>query len=219
MTTRGYAGRASRLVAPPWFQTTPLLAAAGRERRSRTVGPEHHVRPASLGGPYRGRRGRVSVDDLQSYSGTLGPQSEGARPCFPESGQRPRQGGDQDGASCHTHNLTVVPAPSGVITHAPRPSRVVPGSAGPRHVGKRASPGLSRGAVCVCSRPSRGMSHCPPACRGDGALQPRREQPEVAATLGLGRRKPAHWTRVDRDYLQIRIDMQTLLTDLAIEHR
>jgi hypothetical protein len=30
-------------------------------------------------------------------------------------------------------------------------------------------------------------------------------------------RKPAHWTRVDRDYEQIRIDMQTLFTDLAIE--
>ena len=30
-------------------------------------------------------------------------------------------------------------------------------------------------------------------------------------------RKPAHWTRVDRDYEKIRIDMQTLFTDLAIE--
>jgi len=30
-------------------------------------------------------------------------------------------------------------------------------------------------------------------------------------------RKPAHWTRVDRGYEQIRIDMQTLFTDLAIE--
>ncbi|WP_275579216.1 hypothetical protein [Mycobacterium riyadhense] len=30
-------------------------------------------------------------------------------------------------------------------------------------------------------------------------------------------RKPAHWTRVDRDYERIRIDMQTLFTDLAIE--
>ena len=30
-------------------------------------------------------------------------------------------------------------------------------------------------------------------------------------------RKPAHWTRVDRDYERIRIDMQTLLNDLAIE--
>jgi hypothetical protein len=30
-------------------------------------------------------------------------------------------------------------------------------------------------------------------------------------------RKPAHWTRVDRDYERIRIDMQTLFNDLAIE--
>ncbi len=30
-------------------------------------------------------------------------------------------------------------------------------------------------------------------------------------------RKPAHWTRVDRDYERIRIDMQTLFADLAIE--
>ena len=30
-------------------------------------------------------------------------------------------------------------------------------------------------------------------------------------------RKPAHWTPVDRDYERIRIDMQTLFNDLAIE--
>ena len=30
-------------------------------------------------------------------------------------------------------------------------------------------------------------------------------------------RKPAHWTRVDRGYERIRIDMQTLFSDLAIE--
>ncbi|ETW26236.1 hypothetical protein [Mycobacterium gastri] len=30
-------------------------------------------------------------------------------------------------------------------------------------------------------------------------------------------RKPAHWTRVDRDYERIRIDMHTLFNDLAIE--
>jgi hypothetical protein len=30
-------------------------------------------------------------------------------------------------------------------------------------------------------------------------------------------RKPAHWTRVDRDYERIRIAMHTLFTDLAIE--
>ncbi len=30
-------------------------------------------------------------------------------------------------------------------------------------------------------------------------------------------RKPTHWTRVDRDYERIRIDMQTLFNDPAIE--
>jgi hypothetical protein len=30
-------------------------------------------------------------------------------------------------------------------------------------------------------------------------------------------RKPAHWTRVDRDHEQIRIDMHTLFNDLAIQ--
>ena len=30
-------------------------------------------------------------------------------------------------------------------------------------------------------------------------------------------RKPAHWTRVDRDYERLRIDMHTLFSDLAIE--
>jgi hypothetical protein len=35
-------------------------------------------------------------------------------------------------------------------------------------------------------------------------------------SLKMGR-KPAHWTRVDRDYERLRIDMQTLFSDLAIE--
>ncbi|MBS4730084.1 hypothetical protein MSM1_17685 [Mycobacterium sp. SM1] len=30
-------------------------------------------------------------------------------------------------------------------------------------------------------------------------------------------RKPAHWTRLDRDYEQLRVNMQTLFADLAIE--
>ena len=30
-------------------------------------------------------------------------------------------------------------------------------------------------------------------------------------------RKPAHWTRVDRDYERIRIKTQALFNDLAIE--
>jgi hypothetical protein len=30
-------------------------------------------------------------------------------------------------------------------------------------------------------------------------------------------RKPTHWTRVDRHYERIRVDMQTLFNHLAIE--
>ena len=95
----------------------PFAGGRGREGGPRTVGPEHHVGPASFGGPYRGCRRGVSVDDLQTYSGTVGPESKGARPGFPESGQRPRQWGNQDGASCHAHNLSESnnrPTPRGV---------------------------------------------------------------------------------------------------------
>ena len=61
----------------------------------------------------------------------------------------------------------------------------------------------------------------PLAARTIAALLALRDQviaPILAAVRSprLGR-KPAHWTRVDRDYEQIRIDMQTLFTDLAIE--
>jgi hypothetical protein len=60
-----------------------------------------------------------------------------------------------------------------------------------------------------------------PAARTIAALLTLREQviaPILAAVRSprMGR-KPAHWTRVDRDYERIRIDMQTLFNDLAIE--
>jgi hypothetical protein len=60
-----------------------------------------------------------------------------------------------------------------------------------------------------------------PAARTIAALLTLRDQviaPILAAVRSprMGR-KPAHWTRVDRDYERIRIDMQTLFTDLAIE--
>ena len=60
-----------------------------------------------------------------------------------------------------------------------------------------------------------------PAARTIAALLTLRDQviaPILAAVRSprIGR-KPAHWTRVDRDYERIRIDMQTLFTDLAIE--
>ena len=60
-----------------------------------------------------------------------------------------------------------------------------------------------------------------PAARTIAALLTLRDQviaPILAAVRSprMGR-KPAHWTRVDRDYERIRIDMQTLFNDLAIE--
>jgi hypothetical protein len=61
----------------------------------------------------------------------------------------------------------------------------------------------------------------PLAARTIAALLTLRDQviaPILAAVRSprMGR-KPAHWTRVDRDYERIRIGMQTLFTDLALE--
>jgi len=60
-----------------------------------------------------------------------------------------------------------------------------------------------------------------PAARTIAALLTLRDQVIAPILAGLRSprmgRKPAHWTRVDRDYERIRIDMQTLFTDLAIE--
>ena len=61
----------------------------------------------------------------------------------------------------------------------------------------------------------------PLAARTIAALLTLRDQviaPILAAVRSprMGR-KPAHWTRVDRDYERIRIDMHTLFTDLALE--
>ena len=60
-----------------------------------------------------------------------------------------------------------------------------------------------------------------PAARTIAALLTLRDQviaPILAAVRSprMGR-KPAHRIRVDRDYEQIRIDMRTLFSDLAIE--
>jgi hypothetical protein len=41
--------------------------------------------------------------------------------------------------------------------------------------------------------------------------------PILAAVRTPASDATAHWTRVDRDYERIRIDMQTLFSDLAIE--
>ena len=60
-----------------------------------------------------------------------------------------------------------------------------------------------------------------PAARTIAALLTLRDQVIAPILAGLRSprmgRKPAHWTRVDRDYERIRIDMQTLFTDLALE--
>ncbi len=64
--------------------------------------------------------------------------------------------------------------------------------------------------------------HVPPvAARTIAGLLTLRDQviaPILAAVRSprMGR-KSAHWTRVDRDYERIRIDMQTLFNDLAID--
>ena len=60
-----------------------------------------------------------------------------------------------------------------------------------------------------------------PAARTIAALLTLRDQviaPILAAVRSprMGR-KPAHWTRVDRDYERIRLDLQTLFNDVAIE--
>ena len=60
-----------------------------------------------------------------------------------------------------------------------------------------------------------------PAARTIAALLTLRDQVIAPILAGLRSphmgRKPAHWTRVDRHYERIRIDMQTLFNDLAIE--
>ena len=60
-----------------------------------------------------------------------------------------------------------------------------------------------------------------PAARTIAALLTLRDQVIAPILAGLRSprmgRKPAHWTRVDRDYERLRIDMQTLFSDLAIE--
>jgi hypothetical protein len=79
-----------------------------------------------------------------------------------------------------------------------------------------------RGKRLVDKRGRARRYHVPPqAARTIAALLTLRDQviaPILAAVRSprMGR-KPAHWTRVDRHYERIRIDMQTLFTDLAIE--
>jgi hypothetical protein len=94
----------------------------------------------------------------------------------------------------------------------PAPGRASPGSP----VSTSTNPAL-------VDKPGRTRRYhvAPLAARTIAALLTLRDQviaPILAAVRSpkMGR-KPAHWTRVDRDYEKIRIDMQTLFTDLAIE--
>ncbi|UQX10316.1 hypothetical protein [Candidatus Mycobacterium methanotrophicum] len=64
--------------------------------------------------------------------------------------------------------------------------------------------------------------HVPPvAARTIAALLTLRDQVVAPILAGIRSpkmgRKPAHWARVERGYEQIRIDMHTLFTGLAIE--
>ena len=75
----------------------------------------------------------------------------------------------------------------------------------------------------LVDKPARSRRYRVPAraARTIAALLTLRDQviaPILAAVRSprMGR-KPAHWTRVDRDYERIRVDMQTLFHDLAIE--
>lgn len=75
----------------------------------------------------------------------------------------------------------------------------------------------------LLDKPARTRRYWVPAlaARTIAALLTLRDQviaPILAAVRSprMGR-KPAHWTRVDRDYERIRVDMQTLFNDLAID--
>ena len=66
--------------------------------------------------------------------------------------------------------------------------------------------------------------HIPPeAARTIAALLALRDQVIAPILAGVRSprmgRKPAHWTRVDRDYETLRIGMQTLFHDLGITRR
>jgi len=75
----------------------------------------------------------------------------------------------------------------------------------------------------LINKPGRGHRYHVPAlaARTIAALLTLRDQVIAPILAGVRSprmgRKPAHWTRVDRDYEQIRIRMQTLFNDLAIE--
>ncbi|MBS4729652.1 hypothetical protein MSM1_15295 [Mycobacterium sp. SM1] len=75
----------------------------------------------------------------------------------------------------------------------------------------------------LVDKPARTRHYLVPtqAARTIAALLTLRDQVIAPILAGIRSprmgRKPAHWTRVDRDYEQIRINIQTLFNDLAIE--
>ena len=75
----------------------------------------------------------------------------------------------------------------------------------------------------LINKPGRSRRYIVPplAARTIAALLTLRDQVIAPILAGVRSprmgRKPAHWTRVDRDYERIRIDMQALFTDPAIE--
>ena len=68
------------------------------------------------------------------------------------------------------------------------------------------------------AEPAAATSGHPPHAPSPPTLRDQVIAPILAAVRSprMGR-KPAHWTRVDRDYERIRIDMQTVFSELAIE--
>ena len=121
--------------------------------------------------------------------------------------------------------LALAPAPNGfTVAQFTAKVHALTGHDHTGHSVRQAAYDLRKlGGKQLVDKPGRARRyHVPPlAARTVAALLTLRDQviaPILAAVRSprMGR-KPAHWTRVDRDYERIRIDMQTLFTDLAIE--
>ena len=121
--------------------------------------------------------------------------------------------------------LALAPAPNGfTVGEFAAKVHAMTGTSDPDYTVRQAAYDLRklRGKQLV-DKPARTRRYRVPslAARTIAALLTLRDQiiaPILAAVRSprMGR-KPAHWTRVDRDYERIRIDMQTLFSDLAIE--
>ena len=98
--------------------------------------------------------------------------------------------------------------------HHPRRLQRPPGRLRPAQTARQTARRQARHepAATTSRHPPRAPS---PPCSPCATRSSPRSSPAVRSPR-MGR-KPAHWTRVDRDYERIRIDMQTLFSDLAIE--